>query len=202
MQVAIKEADKKHLKYIIREVKHFQELNNTSPYIVTIMMTKKVEKKYLIIMEYCGGGSLFDFIQQVGRVNEFQASYWFKMIYYGIEALRDASMLHRDLKPENILLVKNSLCSTLKIADFGLSRKVGTNVTVGIGTPLYAAPEVISKQQYDQSVDMWSLGQILYEMLYGKCLYKQAINLSDLMRLQKETTQLLEQSFEEHATEI
>ena len=83
-----------------------------------------------------------------------QAQYWFKIIYYGIEALRDASILHRDLKPENILLDRNGADANLKITDFGLSRKSALEVTAGIGTPLYSAPEVVLKQIYDESVDM------------------------------------------------
>ena len=72
-------------------------------------------------MEYCSGGSLFDFLLKHGRLEEIQASYWFKIIYYGIEALRDASIIHRDLKPENILLDKDDFSANLKITDFGLS---------------------------------------------------------------------------------
>ena len=61
----------------------------------------------------------------------------------GIEALHEASILHRDLKSENILLNKNDFDADLKITDFGLSRKNDFNKTLGIGTPIYSAPEVV-----------------------------------------------------------
>ena len=75
-------------------------------------------------------------------------------------------------------------------------------VTVGIGTPLYSAPEVVSRQTYDESVDMWSLGQVLFEMIYGRCLYKDALNLNQLVGFQRTTPLLLMNIFEEMDPQI
>ena len=165
-------------------------------------MSDKASSKYLIVMEFCEGGSLKEFIQKFGKVNELQAQYWFKMIYYGIEALCDASILHRDLKPDNILLDKSGFEANLKISDFGLSRKYSMKVSTGIGTPLYCSPEMIKKQHYDQAVDMWSLGLILFEMLSGVNLFKSAKNLNDLNRLHTLTQELLSVHFNEVDTTI
>ena len=95
--------------------------------------------------------------------------------------LKNANICHRDLKPENILLDRDSFDANLKITDFGLSVKMSLDVTAGIGTPLYSAPEVVRKQSYDESIDMWSVGQVLFEMIYGECLYKNAQNLTQLI---------------------
>ena len=153
-------------------------------------------------MEYMAGGSLYDFIIKHGKLEESQAQYWFKIIIFGLEALRKAQIIHRDLKTENILLDKESHDANLKISDFGLSRKMSLEVTVGIGTPLYSAPEVVSRQTYDESVDMWSLGQVLFEMIYGRCLYKDALNLNQLVGFQRTTPLLLMNIFEEMDPQI
>eukprot|EP00300_Choanocystis_sp_HF-7_P003486 c12671_g1_i1.p1 GENE.c12671_g1_i1~~c12671_g1_i1.p1 ORF type:complete len:452 (+),score=74.67 c12671_g1_i1:417-1772(+) len=84
----------------------------------------------------------------------------------GVRWMRDKKVVHRDLKPQNILL--SSLTNpTLKIADFGFARFIeeGSLVNTACGTPLYMAPEVLNRQQYDGKVDLWAIGAILFEML-------------------------------------
>jgi len=81
-------------------------------------------------------------------------------------------IIHRDLKPENLLYASPEEDAEIKLADFGLSKIVGideessvTNTTCG--TPGYVAPEVLRMKGYDRSVDMWSIGVILYILLCG-----------------------------------
>jgi serine/threonine protein kinase len=80
--------------------------------------------------------------------------------------------MHRDLKPDNILLGDKG---SIKICDFGLAREAGTDLrkTGKQGTPLYAAPEVYlnKEEKYDERIDVWSCGLILYEMLKGKTAF-------------------------------
>ena len=102
--------------------------------------------------------------------------------------------MHRDLKPENILLsdVKD-FSATLKIVDFGLSKKVEILnewaemiQSKGVGTPAYAAPEILNKQtDYDYKVDLWSLGLVLFEMLFGKHIFESAPNMKILQQSQQ-----------------
>mmetsp|Transcript_9514 Transcript_9514/g.12965 ORF Transcript_9514/g.12965 Transcript_9514/m.12965 type:complete len:84 (-) Transcript_9514:1837-2088(-) len=76
-------------------------------------------------------------------------------------------MVHRDLKPENLLLDKDY---NIKLIDFGLANSIKDSVALSTacGSPNYAAPEVISGQQYSgQEVDIWSCGVILYAMICG-----------------------------------
>ena len=70
--MAIKEADKKQQKYVLREVNHFNELYKKSPHIVNIYMSTKDKDMYQIIMEYMEGGSLAEFINKHGNLDEIQ----------------------------------------------------------------------------------------------------------------------------------
>ena len=79
------------------------------------------------------------------------------------------NVVHRDLKPENFILYKPNDINSIKLIDFGLSRRFrkGEVMHEQLGTPYYLAPEII-EGKYSEQVDMWSLGVILYVMLSGK----------------------------------
>ena len=82
--------------------------------------------------------------------------------------------MHRDIKPENILVVATEPSVEIRVADFGISRVAVdrdsfpglTGTGLVIGTPFYMAPEVQMGMKYDSTVDIWSIGVSLYQMLY------------------------------------
>jgi serine/threonine protein kinase len=131
----------------------------------------------------------------------------FEQIIKGVRVLTEHSLIHRDLKPENIL-IKNGV---YKISDFGLTKKADLTCQQKLidicGTPIYMAPELLFKKPYTAKCDIWSLGLILYEMIYGstpwpiKCInnYKNALKKYPLsfpfdVRIGKETKDFLKRS--------
>ena len=125
-----------------------------------------------IVMEYCEGKELFDYIVKRKRLTEREACRYFQQIINGVEYLHLCKITHRDLKPENILLDNKK---RIRISDFGLSG-INTNynskLSTACGTPLYAPPEMLRGEKYDGVYsDIWSCGIILYTMLVGDLPY-------------------------------
>ena len=106
-------------------------------------------------------GCLTDFIfQYMEKIPEDIIAYILKEILIGLGALHCRRQMHRDLKSDNILINSSG---EVKIADFGfaiqLTKERDNRVSL-VGTPAWMAPELIQKQKYDESVDIWSLGMV------------------------------------------
>ncbi|KAJ6023695.1 Mitogen-activated protein kinase HOG1 [Penicillium herquei] len=100
--------------------------------------------------------------------NQF-VEYFFYQIMRGLKYIHSAGVIHRDLKPSNILIDEN--CD-LKICDFGLARIVDSTMTGYVTTRYYRAPEtMLTWQEYNVEIDMWSAGCILAEMIEGSPLF-------------------------------
>jgi serine/threonine protein kinase len=124
-----------------------------------------------VIMELLEGGELLDAVMELGSYNEKDAATIMKQLFTGLESVHSKSMAHRDLKLENLILAKKKDLSSLRIADFGLAKKMKTargKLSAQCGSPAYVAPEVITGQQYTPAVDMWASGCIMYSLLCGE----------------------------------
>ena len=157
--------EKSDLERILREMKMLSELENE--HIIKIYQIYENESHYLIIMEYCEGGELFNYIVKNRRLSQNEAAFFYYQLINGLEYIHSLGIVHRDLKPENLLLTKDHI---LKIIDFGLSNYYENNkfLSTPCGSPCYAAPEMLCGKNYDGiSVDIWTTGIILYAMLCG-----------------------------------
>lgn len=97
----------------------------------------------------------------------------------GLKYLHSAGIIHRDLKPANVLV---NLDNDLRIADFGLSRPSGDNMTGYVVTRWYRSPEVMFNWcNYDSAVDIWSVGCIMAELILGRPLIKGSDHISQLL---------------------
>ncbi|XP_012946852.1 serine/threonine-protein kinase ULK3 [Aplysia californica] len=122
-----------------------------------------------LIMEFCSGGDLSRFIRSKRALPEHIVKRFLQQIASAMKFLWDNNVAHMDLKPQNILLTSSS-SPQIKLADFGFAKHLydGDNLHVMRGSPLYMAPEIICRGSYDNRVDLWSIGVILFECLFGK----------------------------------
>jgi len=141
------------------------------PYIVHLHYAFQDEKKLYFVTEFMQGGELFYHLRREGVFRESRAKFYACEIILALQHLHENNCIYRDLKPENILLGEDG---HIKLTDFGLSKMILSTrkgreekaFTI-CGTPEYLAPEIIIGRGYDKSVDWWSLGALLYEMLSG-----------------------------------
>ena len=118
------------------------------------------------------GGEMFFHLHKEKRFSNEKTRFYIIEIILAIEFLHKNKMLYRDLKPENIMVDSNG---HIKLTDFGLSKmikKTKEKAFTICGTPQYLAPEILSDEGYDNSVDWWSLGCVMYEMLVGKAPFR------------------------------
>lgn len=93
---------------------------------------------------------------------------FFNQILMGIRAIHGNNILHRDIKCENIFLKKQKSGGMIcKIGDFGFAKVVEETTKTNCGTTLYMAPEVLAILPYDFKADIWSLGVVFFQMIFG-----------------------------------
>ncbi|XP_070687374.1 mitogen-activated protein kinase 12 [Pempheris klunzingeri] len=124
-------------------------------------------------------------LMKLQRLSEEKIQYLVYQTLKGLKYIHSAGIIHRDLKPGNLAV--NQDCE-LKILDFGLARQADSEMTGYVVTRWYRAPEVIlSWMHYTQTVDIWSVGCIMAEMLQGKPLFKGSDHLDQLTEIMKIT---------------
>ena len=153
----------------IKEFKILRSLNHKNIIKVHEIIIEEKINVYLIL-DYYHKGDLTKFLNKRSLKEKYAQNYAIQ-IKDGLKYLLSQNIIHRDLKPQNILVSDDNL---LKICDFGFARHFKKDMMFGTicGSPLYMAPEIMSKNKYGNKVDLWSLGVIIFEMLYASVPFK------------------------------
>jgi len=158
--------DNEDLVLLSREIDIMKDVRHVN--VLSLKEIYETDVQLCLVMELVTGGELFYQIIDRGSYSEKDAAEVVRQLVTGVQYLHEMGICHRDLKPENLLTDEEG--KIIKIADFGLSKifKHGAPLKTSCGTPEYAAPEVLTGiEEYDQSVDLWSVGVITYVLLCG-----------------------------------
>jgi len=141
------------------------------PVIVEVFDVIESARRVHIIMEVLEGGELFEKVKDGGPLGEKEAALITIRVLRALAYLHARRIVHRDIKMENLIFAKAG--GSIKLIDLGLAGVMGakSKLTQPCGTLGYAAPEVLRKEVYNESVDLWSLGAVCYGMLTGHGLF-------------------------------
>ncbi|KAJ7496687.1 kinase-like domain-containing protein [Mycena latifolia] len=140
------------------------------PFIINLWGYFQDTSNLYMVMDFVPGGELFTLLRRSNRFPDPVAKFYAAEVGLALNYLHGLGIIYRDLKPENVLLNADG---HIKVADFGFAKAVDTTTWTLCGTPDYLAPEVISQQRYNKSVDWYALGILIYEMLFGLPPYHQ-----------------------------
>ncbi len=150
-----------------REIEIMYKLDH--PHIIKLYSHFEDDEDFCLIMQIASKGQLYTIIKRLKRLDQRTAAQYMREVLSAIKYLhtRNPPIIHRDIKPENILLDQEGRC---KLADFGWSNfdDGKKHRETYCGTPEYLAPEMVTKSGHDESVDIWALGVLLFEMLTGR----------------------------------
>ena len=170
---AIKQSSSSENNELIKnEVTIYKMFKNECPYIINFydfFKSKNEENKncLCIQMEYCQFGSIREIIKQ-GRkkhiqITEIEISSIIYMVLKGLNFIHKKKLVDRDIKGRNILINKNAY---VKLCDFGICKPYIENKMKELrgGSPYWMAPEILNKEEYNQSIDIWALGITCIEL--------------------------------------
>ena len=153
-------------KKLINEIKIHKKLNNTN--IVGFEKFFEDKDNVYILLELCSNQTLNELVKRRKRLGELEVQCYSLQIIRALKYIHNHRIIHRDLKLGNLFLTSKL---ELKLGDFGLASKLeydGQRRKTVCGTPNYVAPEILEKKNgHSYEVDIWSLGVVIYTMLFG-----------------------------------
>ncbi|CAG9330980.1 PKG_34 [Blepharisma stoltei] len=141
--------------------------------IVKLVKTFKDESRFYFLMEYVHGQDLFDVLADLGSLKENDAKFYAGCFVLMFQYLHERDIIYRDLKPENVMIDEEGYP---KLIDFGAAKVIHGRSFTTLGTPHYMAPEVILGSGYSVQADLWSLGILIYEFLFGRVPFGEDFN--------------------------
>uniref|UniRef100_A0A8C2ASC4 Serine/threonine-protein kinase n=1 Tax=Cyprinus carpio TaxID=7962 RepID=A0A8C2ASC4_CYPCA len=183
--VAIKIIDKlrfptKQESQLRNEVAILQNLHH--PGIVNLECMFETPERVFVVMEKLHGDMLEMILSsEKGRLPERITKFLVTQILVALRHLHFKNIVHCDLKPENVLLASADSFPQVKLCDFGFARIIGEKSfrRSVVGTPAYLAPEVLRSKGYNRSLDMWSVGVIVYVSLSGTFPFNEDEDIHD-----------------------
>ncbi|XP_053692450.1 cAMP-dependent protein kinase catalytic subunit beta-like [Sabethes cyaneus] len=152
----------KQLTHTLNEKRILQSVD--FPFLVNLECCYKDNSFIYLAMPFISGGEMFSLLRKSKRFGEDQVRFYGAQVALALEYLHHMNLVYRDLKPENILIDTKGY---VKITDFGFCKIVKDRTWTLCGTPEYLAPEIIQSKGYGKTVDWWSYGILLYEMVAG-----------------------------------
>ncbi|TDG98533.1 hypothetical protein EPR50_G00201280 [Perca flavescens] len=183
--VAIKIIDKlrfptKQESQLRNEVAILQSLHH--PGVVNLDCMFETPERVFVVMEKLHGDMLEMVLSsEKGRLPERITKFMVTQILVALRHLHFKNIVHCDLKPENVLLASADALPQVKLCDFGFARIIGEKSfrRSVVGTPAYLAPEVLRNKGYNRSLDMWSVGVIIYVSLSGTFPFNEDEDIND-----------------------
>jgi serine/threonine protein kinase len=139
----------------------------THEHVVKVKEFYPTEREIFTVMELIDGQELFDRISEIDKYDESVARHLFVQLLQTIDYLHSNRICHRDIKPSNILVLRNQ--EKIKLTDFNVSKYCPHHfqMLTQTGTEAFKAPEMFKYAFYNEKVDLWSAGCVLYTMLGG-----------------------------------
>uniref|UniRef100_A0A914VP01 non-specific serine/threonine protein kinase n=1 Tax=Plectus sambesii TaxID=2011161 RepID=A0A914VP01_9BILA len=162
--------DQKSQRLLAREIQCMEDMHH--PNIIRLFECVETLAKMHLIMEYAGGGELYTYVNEQGRLQESEAKPLFAQIVAALQHMHAKNIVHRDIKAENVIF---SSAGWVKIADFGFSCVAAAelHLTTFCGSPPYAAPELFRDKDYrGPLVDIWATGILLHFMVVGQTPFR------------------------------
>eukprot|EP00794_Sanderia_malayensis_P020285 gene20285-22271_t len=189
--VAVKVIDKlrfptKEERALKNEVLILQNIKQEA--VVNLEWMFETPERIFVVMEKMKGDMLEMILNSArGRLSEKETKFLIHQILAALKHLHSQNIVHCDLKPENVLIAANcsrSKYPQIKLCDFGFARIIGRESfrRSVVGTPAYLAPEVLSNKKYNRSLDMWSVGVIIYVSLSGTFPFNEEEEIADQIK--------------------
>ena len=172
--------------FLLERLRQEEEITKLCNSENTVNFYRKLETENHIIfeLEYCND-NLNNYFMNNGEL--LYDKKFFKQIVRdlakALKTIHNRGIMHRDIKPSNIF-IKNleNKEKIIKLGDFGCSIYINNNISDSIGSILYSAPEMVKDLEYDEKIDLWSLGITLFELYFGDLPYGPNPNTNIMMK--------------------